>query len=186
MSDDAISLPADLASHNRVLCRGTWLSELREDVALDDHTSGVLREIWIRLPSGQDKRWRTNERVFGALPGHQVGALIGITRQNRQRLIGMANFNTGECRLFYYHKPAIGLGCLIWVGLFICVGGVTSTGTFAIWLLAFLGLAVASIYNVRSDAREEKQDCRRLDYLFAAGPASPLEETPTKQEIEES
>lgn len=168
MTEDTIPLPADLASHGRVLYRGTWLSEVRQPVELRGESNAVRREIWVRLPSGQDKKWRTNEPAFSALPGHQVGALVSPGETDQEFVAGMVNWASGERRMFWQCRR-FGLGCGLWT---LWGGGALAWAERApfAWLAMFAALLVFTVQSHRVKKKLGELDARRLNYLADLGP----------------
>jgi hypothetical protein len=169
MGDDTIALPADLASKSRVLYRGAWLSEIRQAVELSGESNSVLREIWVRLPSGKDRKWQTNEPTFSALPGHQVGALVAIVSNGDEVIVGMANFNTDESRIFWCHE-GLGLGRNRWFLLLLFCMFVNGRATWQIaaWLCAGIATVAMTIYDLRARSQEKARDKMRLEFLGSA------------------
>lgn len=169
---DTIPLPPDdQAADERTLYVGTWIGEVRQPIELKGRPNAVLREIWVRLPSGKDKKWRTNEDVFSALEGHQVGALVGPSSQPDQEfLIGMVNFSTGEKRVFWTSNQP-GCGCVLWVILFAMLGFAQRAADVWLyaWAVAFLIFAAVTFLESRKISRLRKRDKARLDYLATNG-----------------
>ncbi|OAN43049.1 hypothetical protein A6A04_10170 [Paramagnetospirillum marisnigri] len=171
MNGDTIALPAGLADKSRVLYCGAWLSENRQAVELSGESNSVLREIWVRLPSGRDKTWKTNEPTFRALPGHQVGALVAIASDGSEAVIGMVNFSTEENRIFWFHE-GLGLGRRRWlllVMLALLVG--KETWQIIAWLCTCVAIIALTIYDIRARSREKARDLRRLEFLGTASVA---------------
>jgi|GEM_PF-6271567 hypothetical protein len=170
MSEDVVPLPPDLEGADRILYKGIWLSEVRQPVELKGVKNAVQREIWVRLPSGKDKKWHTNEPVFSALEGHQVGALVATANSGDEFLTGMVNYTTGEKRVFWTHNRP-GCGCALWIVLawaLLFVEGASVWRLYA-WLAAFVALSVLTFIVSRTDGKARKLDKKRLDYLAAAG-----------------
>lgn len=169
---DTVPLPPDdQASDERTLYIGTWIGEFRQPVELKGRPNAVLREIWVRLPSGMDKKWRTNENVFSALEGHQVGALVGPSSQpGEEFLIGMVNFSTGEKRTFWTSNQ-LGCGCLLWIILFSLFGFVQRADDvwMYVWVGAFIVFSAVTYSDSRKARQLRKRDAERLDYLAKIG-----------------
>ncbi|MEW5728809.1 MAG: hypothetical protein AB1918_13365 [Pseudomonadota bacterium] len=166
MSDDTVPMPPHLAGEGRVLYKGVWLSEIRQPVELKGVRNAVLREIWVRLPSGRDKKWQTHEPTFSALEGHQVGALVCPSTTGGEFLVGMVNYATGEKRAFWApNRP--GLGCALWMILFLALMLVEGGAAWRLylWLAAFVGLSGLTLVSSRRGSQERKRDGQRLEYL---------------------
>lgn len=175
MGDDTIALPADLVSKSRVLYRGAWLSEIRQSVELSGESNSVLREIWVRLPSGKDKKWQTNEPAFSALPGHQVGALVAIVSGGSEIVVGMVNFNTEESRIFWRHE-GLGLGRRRWLLLvMLCFLVGKEAWQIIAWLCASIATVALTIYDLRARGQENARDKWRLEFLASAKASEPAD-----------
>lgn len=170
MADDTIPLPPELASDRSILYRGTWLTETRQAVELRDNPNATRREIWVRLPSGRDKKWCTYEPVFSALEGHEVGALAWVTSEGNEVLVGMVNYNTGESRVFWTSSRP-GCGCVLWLLLFVSLALVERGGAWRliVWCIAFLVLTIASVIETRGAKKERILDKARLKFLAEEG-----------------
>lgn len=168
MADDILKPPPELDDGKYWMYRGIWVSETRRSIYLKDVNNAVLREIWLRLPSGQEKRMRTHEPVFSALPGHPVGALF----DGKGRLIGMVNYHTNESRMFWIYNRLSGIGCLPWLFalgtlLFIKLDPKIFYGCVAYYTVLVAGTAYWLWQHYKKATRTEKL----MSYLFQAGPS---------------
>lgn len=171
MSQDTIPLPPELAGHERKLYVGTWLSEIRQSVELPGEDNAVLREIWVKLPSGLDRKWRTNESAFGALNGHPVGVLVSPGRTDHEFILGMVNFATSERRMFWaLERP--GTGCALWLLWMFSIWWVSMAWAEKGFLLGMALFAGLVFYSIRAHADRKKLrelDVQRLLYLAEVG-----------------
>ena len=168
MSNDTILLPSDLQATELRLYRGTWRSEIRQPADIAGQENGVLREIWVRLPSGKDRKWQSNEPIFSALPGHQVGVLAYVDREGTEYILGMVNYSTGEKRMFWLQQPRP-IGRKRWLPSLFLLIWFDRTPGFILWLAVFAATVAFTIWVNKIDARDRVLDQRRLDHLTSLG-----------------
>jgi|GEM_PF-5967992 hypothetical protein len=104
-TQDTVALPPNLEGGFR---RGPHVAVYRGTVIADRaqawHTvengsgrtvaEGNVRELWLRLPSGLEKRWALGNASFGVLPGHRVS--IASAAEGADTGLVFVNHDTGE------------------------------------------------------------------------------------------
>lgn len=179
---DIIALPADLIAAfgkryaSRVgitIYRGVVVEEKSQAWHKTESQSGrtvaegLARELWLKLPSGTEKRWALDNNSFGVRVGNRV-SVLSMSHKSNDLAIVLVNHETGERYIAWDRNTSIRWQLLY---AFLTVLFIDFPFMRGLMFVAFVLSVCWRIYDGRDEKRLQSDFERAAQYMIQSGPA---------------
>lgn len=179
---DSIALPSDLtAAFAKGIARGFGVTIYRgvvvEEKSQAWHTAesqsgrtvaeGLVRELWLKLPSGTEKHWALENNSFGVRVGNRV-SVLSITHNRNESALVLVNHETGESHIAWKRNTSIrvpviaGFLTVLWISFPVMLAIMFIIFTLSVWWRISIG---------REERKLEAYYEHAAEYMLQAGPA---------------